>query len=75
MTPDELELVPTQSLINELVRRTTFLGVIVQASEEYRTPWTEGDRSFRVHYNDNLDDGEALRLLSVVSEQMLGFDA
>jgi hypothetical protein len=75
MTPDELELVPTPSLIAELVRRTTFLGVVVQASEEYRKPWTEGERSFRVHYNGNLDDDEARRLLAVVSEQMLRFDA
>jgi hypothetical protein len=75
MTPDELELIPTQSLINELVRRTTFLGIVVQATHEYRGQWTEGERSFRVHYNDNLDDDEARRLLAVVSDQMMRFDA
>lgn len=75
MTPDELEFVPTQALINELVRRTTFLGVIVQSTEEYRNNWTEGERSFRVHYNDNLADDEARRLLAVVSDQMMRFDA
>lgn len=75
MTSDDLELIPTQQLINELVRRTTFLGIIVQSTEEYRNTWTQGERSFRVHYNENLADDEARRLLAIVSDQMMRFDA
>lgn len=75
MTADALELVSTQELINELVRRTTFLGVIVQSTSEFRGRWNDGERSFRVHYNNNLNDDEARRLLAVVSDQMLRFDA
>jgi hypothetical protein len=70
MTPGELELYSTQELIDELVRRTTFLGVVVHAHQENRGPWDEGRRVFRVHYNSNLDNDEACRLLAIVSEQM-----
>jgi hypothetical protein len=75
MTPDDLAFVSTPDLINELVRRTTFLGIIVQSTEEYRNNWTQGERTFRVHYNENLDDDEARRLLAIVSDQMMRFDA
>lgn len=70
MTPGELELYSTQELIDELVRRATFLGVVVHAHQENRQPWDEGQRVFRVHYNSNLDNDEACRLLAIVSEQM-----
>jgi hypothetical protein len=75
MPPTDLELYSTRELIEELVRRTTFLGVVVHCGEEFRGPWTHGERSFRVHYNANLEDAEARRLLSVVSEQMERFEA
>ena len=70
MTPGDLELYSTQELIDELVRRTTFLGVVVHAHQENRRTWEEGQRVFRVHYNSNLDNDEACRLLAIVSEQM-----
>ena len=70
MTPRDLELYTTGELIEELVRRTTFLGVIVHSPDDSRRPWKEGERTFRVHYNTNLDQEEASRLLSVISEQM-----
>lgn len=70
MTPGDLELFTTSELIEELVRRTTFLGVIVHSPDDARAPWTRGERNFRVHYNSNLDQEETCRLLSVISEQM-----
>jgi hypothetical protein len=75
MSPDDLELVSTKQLIDELMRRTTFMGVVVHCKEENRAPWTRGVRTFRVHYNENLDDDEARRLLSAVSEQLDSHEA
>jgi hypothetical protein len=70
MTPGDLELFTTSELIEELVRRTTFLGVVVHSPDPTRQPWKQGERTFRVHYNSNLDQDEAGRLLSVISDQM-----
>lgn len=70
MTPGELELVSTSELVEELVRRHTFMGIVVQAAEERRMPWDSGERVFRVHYNSNLEHDEVGRLLAVISEQL-----
>ena len=73
MTPRALELFETQELIDEIMRRKTFLGVVVGAREELRAPWPEGEKAFRVHYNENLDRDEACRLLAAVSERLTYF--
>jgi len=66
----ELELFSTQDLINELLRRTTFQGVIVHAHDEAKcSNWT-GERVFSVRFNANLNAEEAGRLLDVVSQKM-----
>jgi hypothetical protein len=66
MNPDDLELYSTQDLIDELMRRTTFLGVVVHAREEMRGPWQDGHRTFRVRVSPGLGADEAGRLLAVV---------
>lgn len=71
MTPDDLELFSTQDLINELVRRQTFLGIVVHSEEEARRQDWPHERRFRVHFNGNLGHDEAARLLSVVSEHLV----
>ena len=68
--PGELELYDTQELIDELLRRTTFQGVVVHAEGGVRDRHWEGERTFRVHFNHNLGRGEAQRLLAVVSDGM-----
>ncbi len=66
-TPD-LALFTTAELVAELMRRTTFLGVVVHAAEELRTAgWLSGDRTFKVHFNDNLDTTAVGRLLDTVA--------
>jgi len=65
----DLELYSTQELINELLRRTTFQGVIVHAREAKSADWT-GERVFSVRFNANLNAEEAGRLLDVVSQKM-----
>lgn len=67
MEPDDLEFYSTRQLIDELMRRTTFLGVVVHAEDEARGDWV-GEKTFRVHHNANLDADQAGRLLGVVSE-------
>jgi len=69
MQSSALELYTTRELVNELMRRTTFLGVVVHSDQEYKGAW-RGERSFQVHYNSNLDAGQAGRLLDVVAESM-----
>jgi len=68
MNPSELELFPTSELINELLRRTTFQGVIVHAADGAKERLWNGERIFSVRHNENLDTEEVGRLLDVVSQ-------
>ncbi len=70
MPPSELELYSTRELIQELMRRQTFLGVVVHSEPELRTgPWS-GERVFTVHLNSNMGAAEAGRLLEVIAGRM-----
>ncbi|HVS34747.1 MAG TPA: hypothetical protein VMS17_04140 [Gemmataceae bacterium] len=69
MQPSALELCTTRELVEELVRRKTFLGVIVHSEEELKEEW-QGERMFKVRFNENLNAGEACRLLGRVAEYM-----
>jgi hypothetical protein len=69
-----LELYSTQELVEELMRRKTFLGVIVHSEAELKGAW-QGERTFKVHFNSNLDAAQAGRLLDVVAEHMGQCDA
>ena len=66
----ELGLYTTQQLIAELMRRPTFLGVVVHSAEEAKGQAWEAERTFKVHFNDNLDSTCAGRLLDTVAEHM-----
>jgi hypothetical protein len=68
--PNELELFTTTELIDELMRRKTFLGVIVRSEQELRTGEWRGEKVFKVHVGANLSAGEAGRLLGVVAEHI-----
>lgn len=74
MNPDDLELVPSEDLIAELLRRTTFQGVIVHAADEAKSPDWEGERAFSVRHNANLSTEEAGRLLDVISRHIALFE-
>lgn len=66
----DLELFTTQELIDELLRRRTFLGIVVHSLEELKDTDWRGERTCRVHFNGNLDSSQASRLLEVVAERM-----
>ena len=68
--PGELELFSTEELIDELMRRTTFQGVIIHARDGAKSRHWSGERVFRVRINQNLAPEEASRLLDVVSQQI-----
>jgi len=70
MNPNDLELISTSELVDELLRRTTFQGVIIHARDGAKTPGWQGERVFSVRYNTNLEAEEAGRLLEVVSEHI-----
>ena len=74
MTTGELELYSTQELINELLRRTTFQGVVVHAHEGAKDRQWTGERIFSVRFNENLDAEEAGRLLDVVGQHLAARD-
>jgi hypothetical protein len=69
MQPTALELSTIPELVEELMRRKTFLGVIVHSEEEQKGPW-RGERMFKVRFNDNLDASETSRLLERVADHM-----
>ena len=70
MQAGDLEIYATEELIAELMRRRTFLGVVVQSVDEYKDPEWSGKGAFKVHYNSNLDAEQACRLLEAVTESM-----
>jgi hypothetical protein len=70
MDASDLDLFTTSELIAELMRRRTFLGVVVHSQEELKQDEWSGDRTFKVHFNSNLDTARASRLLDVVAEHM-----
>jgi len=72
MRLSDLELCTTKELIAELMRRPTFLGVVVQSEEEYRNEVWGDERIFKVHFNENLGDEQAARLLEAVVARMDG---
>jgi hypothetical protein len=70
MAPSDLELFSTKELIDEIVRRQTFLGIVVHSTEEMKGRRWNGEKAFQVRFNSNLNWEEASRLLSVVTEHM-----
>ncbi|HEY1859788.1 MAG TPA: hypothetical protein VGG61_05520 [Gemmataceae bacterium] len=70
MQAGDLEIYATEELIAELMRRRTFLGVVVQSVDEHKDPEWSGKGAFKVHYNSNLDAEQACRLLEAVTESM-----
>jgi hypothetical protein len=70
MNESDLALTTTKDLIGELMRRTTFMGIVVHAEPEWKGgPWND-QQTFRVHFNSNLSTPEATRLLDAIARQL-----
>jgi len=66
MPGPDLEFYTCDELISELMSRTTFFGCVVRSAEEHKNDnWEE--RTFRVHFNRNLDRARAGRLLDTLA--------
>jgi len=74
MKPRDLEFFGTDELIDELLRRTTFQGVVVHSRDEARSRDWDGERVFNVRFNANLGTEEAGRLLDVVGQYLTSSD-
>jgi len=70
----DLELFSTAELIEELLQRTTFQGVIIHSRDEAKSLEWSGERIFRVRHNANFDTEKVGRLLDVVSQYIAGCD-
>jgi hypothetical protein len=70
MQPSELAFYTTQELIEELMRRQTFCGVVVHSAEDHKRERWDDERIFKVHFNRNLNAARASRLLDRVAEYM-----
>jgi hypothetical protein len=70
MQPSDLAFCTTQELIEELMSRHTFCGVVVHSADDHRRETWDDERVFKVHFNGNLDCARASRLLDTVSEYM-----
>ena len=70
MDASELSFFTSAELIQELMRRQTFLGVVVHSEEDFRGERWGDERVFKVHFNSNLDSVEAGRLLDSVASHM-----
>lgn len=70
MQSSELAFFTTHELIEELMRRQTFYGVVVHSADEHKRESREEERMFKVHFNQNLDSASASRLLDNVAEYM-----
>ena len=68
--PSDLSFVTNQELIAELMRRKTFLGVVVHSETDWKGADWGDERNFRVHFNDNLATEQASRLLSRVANYL-----
>jgi hypothetical protein len=66
----ELAFFTNDELIAELMRRKTFLGVVVQSESDWKQDQWGEERTFRVHFNKNLVTEEASRLLGRVASYM-----
>jgi len=66
----ELAFFTTKELIDELMSRKTFLGVVIHSQQEFRGQSWGQERIFQVQFNSNLDQVKAARLLDTVAEFM-----
>jgi hypothetical protein len=62
-----LEFYTSAELVNELMKRKTFMGIIIHSKEEFKERTWQGDKAFHVHVTANLDAGETSLILGAVA--------
>jgi hypothetical protein len=71
MNASELAFYSSRELVDELVSRQSFLGVIVHSVEETRGRCWTGNQEFQVRFNENLGAEGVRRLLNVIAEEII----
>ncbi len=70
MQPADLDLYTTRELVDELMRRKTFLGIVIHSETDCKDRDWKGNRVFKVRFNSNLAEQEAGRLLETIADYM-----
>lgn len=71
MTVRELELYATEDLLEEVLRRSSFHGVVVHSRDAAGNHRAESEEhTFSVRFNQNFETEEVRRLLDVVSRRL-----
>lgn len=70
MQSSDLDFYTTQELVDALMRRKTFLGIVIHSEQELKGHDWHGERMFKVHFNANLDTAQAGRLLDSIADQI-----
>ena len=65
----DLAFYTTQELIDELLRRKTFAGVVIRSEQEYRCN-NRGEKRIFKAYHKNLSAAEVGQLLDAVVQQL-----
>jgi hypothetical protein len=66
----ELAFYTTDELVTELLRRKTFLGVVVHADNDFRNDHWNDEQVFKVRFNSNLDVCQTSRLLDRIGDYL-----
>lgn len=66
--PPDLELYTSEELIQELLRRTTFVGVLIRSQDEAKG--ISKHRCFRVDGSLNISDDQIFEILDGLVSQM-----
>jgi len=70
MTVRELELYATEDLLEEVLRRSSFRGVVIHSRDAVGNHDEPEERTFSVRFNHNFETEDVRRLLDVVSRRL-----
>jgi len=66
----ELSFFTNQQLIEELLRRTTFVGAVLFSKDPIKNGDWGDERTMTIQFNDNLSPDEAIRLFEIAAERV-----
>lgn len=70
---NELALATNEELIDELVLRGTFVGMVIRCQDDLRgAPWDGEERYFTISSNDNMSDKQRFKVLMTIAEHLAG---
>ncbi len=67
---NNLELATTKELVDELLTRSTFQGIVIHATDAYKGGEWGNEKDFLIHMNDNLSNEERVRVLETFADHL-----